>query len=166
MSKEPVIGLRLEPEIAEALRKLAEDNGRDPFEQIVFLITEAVLPFLPPSRADWHRLREQVIQRFVGLAQEITRTEGWRSDIIAETGGRLAKDPAWRADYEKLIGADAFAKSVKVKDSINPTIGRRTKLRLRAETGKVFAVRQPSIFTSSSHLHQPSPQESGVASAA
>lgn len=164
MSKEPVIGLRLEPEIAAALRKLAQNNGRDPVEQIVFLITEAVLPLLPPSRAEWHRLRERVIQHFVDTAQAITGTEGWRSDIIAETGRRLAEDPAWRANYEKLIDDDAFAKGVKVKDSINPTLGRRTKLRLSAETGKVFAVRQPSIFTSSSHLHQPERQASAEAS--
>ncbi|WP_157985986.1 hypothetical protein [Teichococcus vastitatis] len=154
MSKGPVIGLRLEPEIDEAVRQLARKNGRDPAEQIVFLITEAVLPLLPPSRANWHKLREQVIQRFVECAQEITDSEGWRSDIIAETGRRLAEEPSWRADYEKVIDAAAFAKGVRIKDNINPVLGRRTKLRLRAETGKVFAVPQPSIFTSSSHLHQ------------
>jgi hypothetical protein len=56
-------------------------------------------------------------------------------------------------DYERVIGAGAFAKGVKAKDNINPTLGRRTKLRLEAKTGTVFAVPQPSIFTSSSHLH-------------
>ncbi|MCB4825505.1 hypothetical protein [Roseicella aerolata] len=159
MAKEPVIGLRLETEIVEALRKLAEKNGRDPVEQIVFLITEAVADagLLSPSRAEWHRLRESLILRFVYKAQKITEVEGWRTDIIAETARRMLEDTTWRADYERLIGADAYARNVKLKDVINPALGRRTKLRLGAETGKVFAVRQPSIFTASSHLHPEQP---------
>jgi hypothetical protein len=101
-------------------------------------------------------LREAVISRFSMRAMEIISTEGWRSDIIAETARWLmTEDAAWAADYAKLIAADPYAKGVKIKDRINPLLGKRVKGLLGAVTGKAFTVAQPSIFTTASHLWAP-----------
>ncbi|MFC3124331.1 hypothetical protein ACFOD4_04595 [Pseudoroseomonas globiformis] len=97
-----------------------------------------------------------MISRFGNKAVEIIRTEGWRNDIIAETARRLmAEDQAWGADYESLIGCAPYTKKVKIKERINPLLGRRVKALLGAVTGKPFAVKQPAIFTSASHLLPP-----------
>jgi hypothetical protein len=156
-SPRAVIALRLDAEIAEGLRTLAACEGRDPHEQVVWLILEALVKanLLPPGLRDWIQRRERLIQRFGVKAVEITKTEGWRADIIVETARRLMREHAgWRADYAALIDADPYEKRIKAKERINPMLGRRVKLLLRADTGKPFAVKE-SIFTTASHLIEP-----------
>ncbi|MFC3124337.1 hypothetical protein ACFOD4_04625 [Pseudoroseomonas globiformis] len=153
-----VIALRLDVAIAKALGQSAARSGREPNEQIVWWIIEALDKegLLPEDLRAWLLLREAVISRFGSKAAEIIRTEGWRSDIIAETARRLmTEDAAWAADYAKLIAAEPYAKGVKVKDRINPLLGKRVKGLLGAVTGKAFSVPQPSIFTTASHLLLP-----------
>jgi hypothetical protein len=164
MDKKPesVMTLRLDAEIAEALQKLAAKEGRDASEQVVWVLIEALdkAGLLPADVRDWLRKREALVQRFGLKAVEIIRTEGWRTDIIAETARRLlGEDVDWTKSYESLIDAGMFEKRVKAKERINPMLGRRVKLLLRAETGKPFAVPQPAIFTTSSHLLPPQAAE-------
>ena len=132
-------------------------GGREPNEQIIWLLVEVLdqAGLLPVDLRDWLRRREALVQRFGLKAVQITQTEGWRTDIIAETARRLlAEDAEWSRDYKELIGAEPFEKGVKAKERVNPMLGRRVKLLLGAEADKPFTVPQPSIFTTSTHLHQ------------
>jgi hypothetical protein len=158
MAPDTFLGLRFEPEIAKALAAYATKNGREPKEQVIWLVIEALdkAGLLPADLRAWLMLREQVVGRFGLKAVAIIRSEGWRNDIIAETARRLmAEDRAWAADYETLIGCAPYTKKVKLKERINPLLGRRVKLLLRAETGKAFSVGKEAIFTTASYLLPP-----------
>ena len=158
--EERPITLRLDKDIAEVVRRLAHESGRDMAEQIVWLVIETLdrEGHLSPDLREWLRLREHLVQQFGLRAVEITRTEGWRNDIISETANRLMQqeDRSWADDYKRWTAVHA-------KSRINPLLGRRVKLLLRANTGKPFSVRQPHIFNTSSHLHPPAMQSSNIA---
>ena len=57
------------------------------------------------------------------------------------------------------IGLAGYASYLEVRDkaTINPTLGRRVKLRLRLLTGKPNPVAPPSIFSSTSELYPATP---------
>jgi len=80
----------------------------------------------------------------------IVEAEGHRNDITAETGRRVMRDPDWKAGYASYL-------EVRDKATINPTLGRRVKLRLRLLTGKPNPVAPPSIFSSTSELYPATP---------
>lgn len=148
-----IVTLRLDPEITAALQRRAAKAGRELGEQIQWMIIEALGHDLPAAHRKWLREREDLVQRFSMKAVAIEKVEGFRDDIIAETARRLlTEEPAWGDLYEAWIGGDRFAKRIKLKERINPMLGRRVKLLLGAATGKPFSVRQPSIFTTSSTL--------------
>jgi hypothetical protein len=135
-----------------ALAKLAERNGRDIGEQIEFLVTEALIDagLITADQAALHRLRESLIRRFLDTAVAIVEAEGHRNYITAETGRRVMRDPDWKAGYASYL-------EVRDKATINPTLGRRVKLRLRLLTGKPNPVAPPSIFSSTSELYPATP---------
>ena len=135
-----------------ALAKLAERNGRDIGEQIEFLVTEALIDagLITPDQAAVHRLRESLVRRFLDTAVAIVEGEGHRDDITAETGRRVMDDPDWKADYASYLKAHE-------KATINPTLGRRVKLRFKLVTGKPNPVAPPSIFSTTSELHLAAP---------
>ena len=147
-----IVSVRMAESKVAALAALAERNGRDVGEQLEFLVTEAVIAagLISAEQAELHRLRESLIRRFLDAADLIVGTEGHRADITAETGRRIMQDPGWKADYDVYLTA-------RDKATINPTLGRRVKLRWKLVTGKASPVPKPSIFSSASELHLPSP---------
>jgi len=152
-SKEPteIVSARLGKSKVAALAKLAEQNGREIGEQIEFLVTEAIIEggFLSPEQAALHRLRESLVRRFLDAAVTIIAQEGHRNDITIETGRRIILVPKWKADYETYLKS-------RDKATINPTLGRRVKLRLGLITGKSKPVVGVSIFSTFSELLAPS----------
>ncbi len=154
MSKEEesteTVSARMEKSTIAALARLARQNGREVSEQLEFLVIEALIEAgeLSAEQAAIHRLRENLVRDFLRTAVGIVEAEGHRDDITAEAARRVLQDPAWKADYETY-------RKVRDKATINPTFGRRVKLRLDLVTGKVYAVAQPSIFSSSSYLQRP-----------
>ncbi len=160
-----IVTLRLDPEITAALQRAATKAGRELAEQIQWMLVDALGDDLPAAHRTWLRQREELVQQFALKAVAIVQAEGHRDDIIAEAGQRLLiEDPAWGDRYEAWIGGGRFAKGIKLKERINPMLGRRVKLLIGAATGKPFPVKQPSIFTTSSTLLPPKkpPHPSGA----
>jgi hypothetical protein len=147
-TKEPteVLSMRLPASKATALRKLAAAEGREPAEQLEYLAVEALIAagLLPQKEVEVHRLRESLIRQFVDRA-EVIYAETPRMDIIAEAARQIMHDADWARDYEKYKGLRDLR-------TIHPTFGRRVKLRLQLQTGKVYSVTQPNILGSSSYL--------------
>ena len=138
--------MRLPASKAVAFRKLAAADGREPAEQLEYLAVEALIAagLLPQKEVEVHRLREGLIRRFLGKAEEIYG-ETPRTDITAEAARQIMQDAGWARDYEKY-------KELRDLRTIHPTFGRRVKLRLQLRTGKVYSVPQPNILGSSSYL--------------
>lgn len=163
MNKKPeaVVTLRFDAEIIDAVQRRAQKRGHEFAEEVMWLVVEGLGDELPSAFRDWLRRREEIVQRFglkaVAIQALAIKAEGWRGDIIAETGRLLMEEKPWADGYQALLGADPFDKRVKMKARINPMLGRRAKLLLGAKTGKPFPVKQPSIFTTSSTLLQPLP---------
>lgn len=140
-----IITVRLETAVRDALQKVAEANGREMSEQIAHYVAEGLIAdgAMPPDEAELHRQREDLIRAFLEKGVEI-HGAGHRDDIIAETARQMSQD--WHADYSKYV-------QKRDRNTINPTLGRRLKIRLKLRTGKTYSVRQPHIFTASSYLH-------------
>jgi hypothetical protein len=156
-----VASTRVEPWKMAGLAKLAKDNGRDVSEQLDFLITEALIAagLVAEEEQRVHRLRESLIRQYLGMAVQIQESEGHRDDITAETARRVTQLTDWKTDYDTYL-------SLRDKNTINPTFGRRTNLRLGLMTGKVYDVPRPSIFSTSSYLLQPAEAEAVTGTAA
>lgn len=126
-----VFSLHLPTCKAAAFEKLAATHGREPAEQLEFLVIEALIGagLLPQDEVDVHRLRESLICRFLEKAEEVY-AETLQPDITAETARQLMCDTDWKRDYEKY-------KDLRDVNTIHPTFGRGVKLRLNLRTGKV-----------------------------
>lgn len=156
------ITLRLEPSVREAALKEAKKERRDLGEYLTFLITDGLLRGGAfddnPVEGERLRTRERLVSAVVAKAIEIDGKEGHRRDITAAACAAAAAEPAWRAEYEQFLGADAFAKGVELKNRINPRIGARIKAALGLESAKrpdgkpdVYAV-QDSIIQQATFL--------------
>jgi len=138
--------IRLSTTVKEAVQRVAEKYGRDFSEQIAHYVMEGLIrdEALPEDEAVLHRQREALIQEFLEKGVAIHAT-GHRDDIIAETARQM--DKSWNDEYTAYL-------KVRDRNTINPTLGRRLKLRLKLRTGKTYLVKQPHIFASSSYLHE------------
>ncbi|PGH57657.1 hypothetical protein CRT60_06600 [Azospirillum palustre] len=147
-----VFSMRLSAGKAAGFRRLASTEGRDPAEHLEYLAVEAMIAagLLPPHEVEVHRLREGLVRRFVDAAVRIYAATP-RTDITAEAAKQIVAEASWLKDYERY-------KELREIRTINPTFGRRVKLRLNLLTGKQFAVPQPNILSYASHLL---PQDDG-----
>lgn len=137
--------IRLTAVLKEAVQKVAEAKGRDFSEQIAHYVMEGLIAdeALPSDEAALHRQRENLIRDFLEKGVAIY-AKGHRDDIIAETARQMSRE--WRNEYSTYV-------KVRDRNTINPTLGRRLKVRLKLRTGRTYIVKQPHIFASSSYLH-------------
>jgi hypothetical protein len=144
-----VLSGRMPSNKVAAFKTWAASQGREPAEQLEWIVTEALIAagLLSPEEVALHRLRESLIRRFLDKATEIYKAAP-RKDITAETARQLAQESSWAADYQQYTAN-------RDRRTINPTFGRRVKLLLKLETGQVYTVPQPHIFASSSYLLAP-----------
>lgn len=134
------VTLRLEPAVKQAAIKQAHKERREVGEYLTYLVTDGLLragAFADnPVEETRLRLREQLVSNVVAKAVQIHERDGHRRDITAAACAAAVAEPAWRAEYERFIEADAFAKGVELKARINPRIGARIKAALGLQSAK------------------------------
>jgi hypothetical protein len=138
--------IRLAPQVYEALRREAQQQGREVGELTQRILTRHAIDaqLLDQTTVDDHEARQRLIDRAVEVALRLKRDEGIARDIINKVFLAGMADEAWLGTYAAYAGGDPFQHNNPKKSSLNREIGMRIR---RAIGGRVAMFNGKAIKT-------------------